>query len=128
MESAGPFFHLCKLSWKFILRTCLFYCIFAAPLRASFSLILRFCWNLVLRALCVNVLFSSVIVFFSFSGLLFFHNFHCLLQCCALVIRMCTICITRFLIYVYSLASQRLTYNMFGITVTTRRQNFWPGY
>ena len=67
-----------------------------------------------MRSLCVNVLFSSVIIFFSFSGLLFFfsfflHNFHRLLQCCALVIRMCTICITRFLICVYSLASQGLT-------------------
>ena len=96
---------------KFILRTCLFYCLFATPLRVLFSLILRFYWILVLRSLCVNVLFSSVIVFFSFSGLLFFffHNSHRLLQCCALVIRMCTICITRFLICVYSLASQRLT-------------------
>ena len=37
------------------------------------------------------------------------HNFHRLLQCCALVIRMCTICITRFLICVNSLTSQRLT-------------------
>jgi len=32
-----------------------------------------------------------------------------LLLCCALVIGMCTICITRFQICVYSLASQRLT-------------------
>ena len=105
-----------KLSWKFILRACLFYCLFAAPLRALFSLILRFCWILVFRSLCVMTYFIRVLLF-SFSGLLFFHYFHRLLQCCALVIRMCTICITRFLICVYSLASQRLiTYNIFGIT------------
>ena len=82
---------------------------FCCPFACFVSLILRFCWILVLRSLCVNVLFSSVTVFCSFSGLLLFHNFHRLLQCCALVIRMCTICITRFLICVYSLASQRLT-------------------
>ena len=46
---------------------------------------------------------------FLFRVCSFFHNFHRLLQCCALVIRMCTICITGFLICVYSLASQRLT-------------------
>ena len=54
---------------------------------------------------CYCFLFPVCSSSFSF----FPYNFHRLLQCCALVIRMCTICITRFLICVYSLASPRLT-------------------
>ena len=99
-------------SWKFVeVHFTNLFVVFAAPLRALFSLILRFCCILVLRSVCVNVLFSSVIVFFSFSALLFFHNFHRLLQRCALGIRMCTICITRFLIHVF-LSQSTPNYNI----------------
>ena len=62
---------------SFYERVC--FLVFAAPLRALFSLIWRFSWILALSSLCVNVLSYSVTVFFSFSGLLFLHNLHLLI-------------------------------------------------
>ena len=98
-----------KLSWKFILRTCLFYCLccpFACFVFLNFTVLLNFGFAL---SLCKCTFFECYCFLFFFWFGLFLYNFHRLLQCCALVIRMCTICITRFLICVYSLASQRLT-------------------
>ena len=97
-----------KLSWKFILRTCLFsylYCPSGCFVCVNFTILLNFGFALFVE----TYFFFMLLLSFLFLVCSFFsHNLHCLLQCCVLVIRMCTICITRFLICVYSLASQRL--------------------
>ena len=80
-------------------------CPFACFVFVNFTIVLNFGFAL---SLCKSTFFECYCFLFFFRFALF-HNFHRLLQCCALVIRMCTICITRFLICVYSLASQRLT-------------------
>ena len=95
----------------FVLLLC---CPFACFVFVNFTILLNFGFAL---SLCKRTFFECYyfILFFRFA-LFFSHNFHRLLQCCALVIRMCTICITRFLICVYSLPSQCLTITCFRIT------------
>ena len=69
-----------------------FCCPFACFVFINFAILVNFGFAL---SLCKRTFFECFCFFLFFSGLLFFHNFHRLLQCCALVIRMCTICITR---------------------------------
>ena len=82
---------------------CSLCCPFACFVFVNFTILLNFGFAL---SLCKRTFFECYWFLFFFWFVIFSYR---LLQCCALAIRMCTICITRFLICVYSLASQRLT-------------------